>query len=170
MICARLSALPKADFGARCEFDLALLRLLRQGRGKARIYARAYPTYREGLKVLADAGRGAQRELPAAAAFIVGLGDPWLKPAGAASLEILGFPWKPLENPWDCLDFPWIFLGINFDFLVRIEPFQGLARTPRGDFLFLPRFSRLGSPVRRPAAVKSTMPASLNSAAIGGVL
>ena len=46
----------------------------------------------------------------------------------------------------------WIFLGINFDFLVRIEPFQGLARTPWGHFLFPPQSSRSGS-ADRPAAV-----------------
>ncbi len=40
MICARILALLNADFGATCEFDFALLRLLRQGQGRARIYAR----------------------------------------------------------------------------------------------------------------------------------
>jgi len=32
----------------------------------------------------------------------------------------------------------WIFFGINFDSLVRIEPFQGLARTPWGHFYSSP--------------------------------
>jgi len=53
-------------------------------------------------------------------------------------LESLSPPLISLENPWDCLENPWILLGINFDFLVQNEPFQGPARTPRARFCFSP--------------------------------
>src|SRR5271165_1679800 len=49
-------------------------------------------------------------------------------------------------NPWKGLDNAWIFLGINFDFLVRIEPFQGLARTPSRPLQLIARLLSIQSP------------------------
>ncbi len=161
---ARLSAMAVEFYADNKRVSIAKAKRLLE-------FTPAYPTYREGLKALADAGEG-REGTPRRSAFITvpgpdpGIGDPRLaKPVGGG---FLGNPLICLENPWIVLGIVWIFLGINFDFLVRIEPFQGLARTPKAIF-YTASFSPLGAAVRRPATFKSTMLASLNRAAIGDV-
>src|SRR5271170_6862522 len=56
--------------------------------------------------------------------------------------------------------------GRSLDFLVRIQPYQGLARTPQGVFSFAcpvrpHRLARVGPPLR-PGAFLFSMPASFN--------
>src|ERR1700729_1538455 len=72
-----------------------------------------------------------------------------------------------LENAWKILGKVWITLGftleINFDFLVRIEPFQGLARTPGAIFSLCPDSPVWAPPRARPTVVQSNMATSLNS-------
>src|SRR5271169_531286 len=58
--------------------------------------------------------------------------------------------------------------GRSLDFLVRIEPYQGLARTPQGVFSFAcpvrPQGLARAGPPLRPGALLLSMPASFNRA------
>jgi hypothetical protein len=68
-----------------------------------------------------------------------------IQPNPAKSSQIEPNPAKPGQRESKALTVLWrrrhsgvcaIIPGVNFDFLVRIEPFQGLARTPQGVFSF----------------------------------
>ena len=64
--------------------------------------------------------------------------------------------------------------GKSLDFLVRIEPYQGLARTPQGVFSFASpvrphRLARVGPPLR-PGAFLVSMSASFNCARSAALL
>ena len=151
---ARLLALLKADFGATCEFDLALLRLLRQGRGRARIYARLSDVPR-GPKGAGGRGREERKGNPLTRRPS---SSGWRSLAGQArGSGFLGNPLISLKNPWKILGKFLELFGFSLELtLISLSGsslFKGL-RGPLGRFFVPAPIPPLELAVRRPAAVK----------------